>query len=435
MNRLFVLLSIVFSIVLFPAISWTASYYIDPVNGKDSNTGSISSPWKSLDYLIDNGMIESREWNSLPHTSSSYLVPKNSGAQIQGGDTLFLRSGMYDELYITSYYNTSPITIMAEPGSTAVFRNIRIRSSSNWIISNVTVSPSAFPDSSFSTMIDLDENDWSGPIQEITVKQCDLFSVADSSGWSSSDWNTKAKNGIGVDGSNMTISHNSLTNVNFGISVGASHSLVNRNTITNFSGDGLRGLGDYTVFEYNTVKNCYDVNSNHDDGFQSWSIGSDGKVGTGVVTGIVLRGNTIINYEDINQPFRGTLQGIGCFDGMFKDWVVEKNIIKVDHWHGISLYGAINAVIQDNIVMDQNNERPGPPWIYLHSHKNGTPPRDSLVKCNVAPRILWNDGTNNTIEYNTESETGGPRDSRCPALAKSVPMLHLLLLPVLSKEK
>ena len=46
---------------------------------------------------------------------------------------------------------------------------------------------------------------------------------------------------------------------------------------------------------------------------------------------MVLRGNTIINYEDPGQPHRGTLQGIGCFDGMFVDWVIENNVVIVDH--------------------------------------------------------------------------------------------------------
>ncbi|MEE4240671.1 MAG: right-handed parallel beta-helix repeat-containing protein [Desulfopila sp.] len=289
------------------------------------------------------------------------------------------------------------------------------------------MSPSAFPDASFSYLIDLDSHGWTGPVHSIKVSGCKLYSTASSGSWSREDWNSKAKNGISVDGTDMTVSHNSLTNVNFGISVGASHSLIEWNRIENFSGDGLRGLGDHTVFQYNTIKNCYDVNDNHDDGFQSWSVGADGKVGTGVVTGIVLRGNTIINYEDSRQPFRGALQGIGCFDGMFKDWTVEKNIIKVDHWHGISLYGAINVVIQNNIVTDLNAERPGPPWIWLRDHKNGTPPRDSLVMCNVAPSVRTDSGPNNVVQYNTISDTGWPRHPSCPSSTTITPMLPLLL--------
>jgi hypothetical protein len=181
----------------------------------------------------------------------------------------------------------------------------------------------------------------------------------------------------------MTIRDNRLLNVNFGISVGAGDSLIAGNLVENFAGDGLRGLGDHCTFEYNTVKNCYKVNANHDDGFQSWSTGPDG-VGSGEVVGIVLRGNTIINYEDPNQPYRGTLQGIGCFDGTFVDWVVENNVVITDHWHGITLLGARNCLVVNNTVLDLNETSPGPPWISIGKHKNGTAPVNCIVRNNLA---------------------------------------------------
>ncbi len=99
---------------------------------------------------------------------------------------------------------------------------------------------------------------------------------------------------------------------------------------------------------------------------------------------MVLRGNTIINYVDPNQPFRGTLQGIGCFDGTFVDWVVENNVIITDHWHGITLLGARNCLVINNTVMDRNNASPGPPWIRIANHKNGTAPVDCVVRNNLA---------------------------------------------------
>jgi hypothetical protein len=38
--------------------------------------------------------------------------------------------------------------------------------------------------------------------------------------------------------------------------------------------------------------------------------GSPSGVGSRQVVGVVLCGNTIINYDDLNQPYRGTLLGI-----------------------------------------------------------------------------------------------------------------------------
>lgn len=422
------LILVVIMMVIAPASGTAAQFYVDPADGDDSSNGSSATPWESLQRLFDQNLIESRQWDSLPYNNSSYLVPKNQGAPIKAGDTIFLRSGRYGELTIDQYYNASHIFLVADQGHTPLFSNISIRSSSRWTLVGLAVNPSSFGATDFSNLISLESHNYTGPIHTVTVNNCSIKTVSNSSSWSRSDWNTKVKNGVRVDGTNMKISNNNLINVNFGISVGASHSLIERNSITNFAGDGMRGLGDHTVFQYNTIKNCYDVNDNHDDGFQSWSRGSDGKVGTGSVKGIVLRGNTIINFEDPNQPFRGTLQGIGCFDGMFDDWIVEKNIVRVDHWHGISLYGARNSIIRDNIVTDPNGRANiGPPWIMLNKHKNGTPPSNNLVSCNISPKLIVSNGINNIVENNTLSETGGPRHPGCPGLAPIVPILPLLL--------
>ena len=412
-----------------PNLVIAADFYIDPINGADDNNGSAATPWKSLQYLFDNNMIETTNWESLPYSESSILVPKNVGAPVQAGDTIHLRSGQYGELDIRGYYNADPIAIKAEPGHIPLFRNIILRSASNWQLSGLHVNASAYAENGFSNLLSLESHGWSGPIDNIVVTHCQLASIDDSSAWTQSDWNSRVKNGIQVSGSNMTVAYNNLKNVNVGISVGASHSNIHHNLIENFAGDGLRGLGDYTTFAYNTVKNCYDVNDNHDDGFQSWSVGEDGRVGTGSVKGIVLRGNTIINYEDPGQPFRGTLQGIGCFDGMFEDWLVEDNIVKVDHWHGISLYGARNTIIRNNIVTDPNGqENIGPPWIMLRAHKNDTPSQDCQVICNVSPKLIVSDQPDIINEYNTISETGGPVHSACrPKSALPATLLPLIL--------
>ena len=51
--------------------------------------------------------------------------------------------------------------------------------------------------------------------------------------------------------------NNAVTNVRFGISVEGKDALVEDNSVVNFSADGLRGLGDDGVFQYNLVKNVY----------------------------------------------------------------------------------------------------------------------------------------------------------------------------------
>lgn len=360
-----------------------AEFYVDPQRGDANNDGSKQRPWRSLEDLLRRGQIESRDWESLPYKAGAALKPKNLGGPVRAGDTIHLKSGDYGELVIGGYYNEKPITIEAEPGEKPRFSRIHLRAASNWVLRGLIVSGERSADGRRYPLMHLESHGWRGPVEQIAVEDCVLSSTDDSSGWSADDWNRRARDGIRADGPRITVRRNRLKNVNFGISMSGPHALVEHNTVENFAGDGLRGLGDYSVFQYNVVKNCYDVNDNHDDGFQSWSIGPGG-VGTGEVKGIVLRGNTFINYDDPNQPHRGPLQGIGCFDGMFVDWVIENNVVVVDHYHGITLLGARGCKFVNNTVIDPNDQRPGPAALRVAPHKNKTPSRDCTVRNNLA---------------------------------------------------
>jgi len=389
-----------FAVLLpFAAPALAADFYVDPQRGDPANDGSAERPWRSLQEVFDRDLVESRAWDSLPYKEGSNPVPKNPDAPVKAGDTIWLRSGDYGDLLIQSYYNTGPITIAAAEGHTPRFHSVHVRSSSHWVLRGLHVSPEFGTGEKPRTMIGLESHGWRGPVHDVVVEDCVLRSAEDTSRWSAAQWNALASSGIGVDGARMTVRRNRLKNVNFGISVSASHALIEHNSVENFAGDGLRGLGDHCVFQYNVVKNCYDVNANHDDGFQSWSHGPGG-VGTGEVVGVVLRGNTIINYEDPNQPHLGTLQGIGCFDGMFVDWIVENNVVVVDHWHGITLGGARGCRIVNNTVIDPNDERPGPAAVRVSRHKNGTPSSGCTVRNNLVTSLHVQSGQGMTEDHN-----------------------------------
>lgn len=375
-----------------------ADFYVDPVQGSADGDGSVQKPWQSLQAVVDRGLVESRQWDKLPYRPGATLAIKNAGAPVRAGDTIWLRSGDYGAVEIRGCYNSDWITVSAEKGHVPRFSSIRIRSGSHWKLRGIQVRPAGAEAAKAGTLIDLESHGFHGPVHDVLVEHCRAESVQDASDWTVANWNTRAWNAIRVDGRNMTVRDCVFRNVNFGISVTASDSLIERNTVENFAGDGLRGLGDNTTFQYNTVKNCYDVNRNHDDGFQSWSRGSDGRVGRGEVRGIVLRGNTIINFEDPQQPHRGALQGIGCFDGMFVDWVVENNVVITDHYHGITLLGARNCRIVNNTVLDRREGRPGPPWVRIANHKDGTPSESCILRNNLTTALTAGAGV--TADHN-----------------------------------
>lgn len=381
------------------ATSLPGQHYVDPVNGTDSGDGSSAKPWKSLQDVIAR-QTETHTWEApLPYASGKNLVPVNAGAPVKPGDTIWLRSGNYGALTIQSAYNAKPITIAAEAGNVPRFSNVLVQSSQNWILRGFTVSASYAATYSTNTMVTVENNNWRGPAYDIVIDGFEIFSVPDETVWTlASDWDTKAANGISTTGARVTVRNCLIRNVDFALSMSGVDSRVEHNTIDGFSGDGLRGLGDGEVFEYNLVKNRRNVNSNHPDGFQSWSVGSDGAVGTGVVKNITLRGNVFIAYERPDIPFVGSIQGIGCFDGLFEGWVVENNVVITDHWHGISLYGARNCKIVNNTVVDINPATAEKPWIMVPAHKNGEPSKDCVIRNNLVARLnVAADSTNNIV--------------------------------------
>ncbi len=386
--------------LLVPARALAAEFWVDPVHGKTDADGSASSPWRSLQEVLDRGLVESRGWESLPYKEGAKLVAKNAGAPIEAGDTIYLRSGYYGDLAIVGYYNASDIHVVAEHGHTPRFRSVLVRAGSHWVFGGLHISPESAPKYERTLLFGIESHVREGPISDIIVQDCYLQSVEDSSKWSPPRIGTNSRaTDFEARGKNVILRKQcAFRNVNFGISVDAADSLIEGNLVENFAGDGMRGFGARSVFQYNTVKNTYNVNDNHDDGFQSWSFGEDG-VGTGEVVGIVLRGNTFINHEDPNQPHRGTLQGIGCFDGSYVGWTIENNEIIEDHWNGITLFGARDSRIVNNTVVDARAGDPGPPWIMIGPHKDGTPSTGNIVRNNLAGAINV-DGPGTVADHN-----------------------------------
>ncbi|MBD3320563.1 MAG: hypothetical protein GF350_05640 [Chitinivibrionales bacterium] len=372
-------------------LGYGSVFYIDPQHGDIGNDGSMQNPWSTLQEVIENNKIETRQPVDYPYHWGEPLEPKNSDAPVNAGDTLFLRDGYHGEILISRFYNTDYITIVADSGHTPGIKSLRTLGAGKWIFKNLRISPELVPPyEDIDPLVDIENHGYSGPSREIIVENCYIYSVEDASSWSMNDWDTQSCNAIGVGGAHVIIRNNYCRNVDFGISVGGDSCLVEGNTVENFAGDGLRGLGNDIAFVNNIVKNCYDVNGNHDDGFQSWSRTADG-VGQGTVYRIKLIGNVIINYDDPDQPFRGTLQGIGCFDGFFEDWIVENNVIITDHWHGITLSGAVNCRIVNNTVCDLNNQNPGPPWVRIGDHKTRGPSSGCIVRNNLTTSLNSSD--------------------------------------------
>ncbi|HEY0947330.1 MAG TPA: chitobiase/beta-hexosaminidase C-terminal domain-containing protein [Opitutaceae bacterium] len=354
-----------------------ATYYVDPATGSMSNNGSVTAPWSTLEAVF------------------------KAGKKFQPGDVINLRSGYHGYPTVTGN-NTGNVTIQAQSGHTPKLRKLVVNAASRWVISGLTISPEVVGSYEKGDFVALESNS-----SHITVEACTVYSAASIANWTAATWPERAGNGIRVGGPNCVIADNHIKNTRYGLQVwrSATGTVVSGNTIENFMGDGIRGLGNYCVYEYNIVKNSFRIDDHHDDGFQCWSTGSDGQVGTGVVRGVVLRGNMFISFTDPNQPEKGTMQGIGCFDGMFEDWVVENNLVVSDVWHGIAFYGAKNCRFVNNTVVANpiTSAFTAIPWLGIFAHKNGTASSGNLVRNNLASTFKLNGSA--TVDSNITSPT------------------------------
>ncbi len=352
----------------------STAYYCDPVNGNNENTGlTLSSAWPALETVI----------------SKKAFSP---------GDTIYLLSGNHGAPIVTRK-NSEDVVITKFPGENPVLKQLVFSGASHWKIDGLTISsegaripldpPLEHP------VYPLKENSLVQIVSNssaITMVDCYIASVGNSSEWTKDDWNYKAWNGIyNRQNSNVTIRNCHLKNINFGIdnSESCSDNLYEYNVIENFCGDGLRAHGTNTVIQYNTVKNSYDTNGNHDDLVQAFQSGQ---------VGLVLRGNILMAYTDQNQPFKSVCQGIGFFDGIFHDFVIENNIVATNHWHGITLLGAENCKIINNTVVDLDNTDSPVPWIMIDDHKNGTASSGCIIRNNICTDIRTGAGV--TTDHN-----------------------------------
>lgn len=354
-----------------------ATFICDPAKGSPQGDGSAERPWRTIQEVIAAKLLLCRD---------AAGNAANPNAPVKPGDTVLLRSGWHGVLRIAGGYNDPPITIAADKGHTPQVANIEIADGRKWTVKGLTVSPSLAPTPIAKPPEQLVMLGERGGEQcaDLVIEDCFVYSVLDTAGWSGKDWVEKPASGIwlGRNGKAHVARNNYVLNTRFGINLCAFDCLCEGNVVANYSGDGIRVTRDGQIVQYNVVRNNFvgsqDGDDNHDDGIQAFLFNK----GTGTMRGVTLRGNIIIARDTDNLPFPNPLQGIGCFDGPLVNFTVEKNVVLVNHWHGISLYDAQGCTIQDNACFSRwTNEKPKP-WICLGQKQKQA--KGNTVRNNVA---------------------------------------------------
>lgn len=380
-------------LLLLSSAASATDFYVDPK--VPNGNGTSEKPWSSLQQLFDQNLIETQNWETLPYAEGKPLVPQNPGAPIKAGDTIWLRSGDYGELTIQSHYNAAPIRIVAVAGEIPKFSKVTVQGAQNWTLEGLDVASEYALPVTKDQLVKVLSPAYQGPSRDIAIVGFTVKTREDVAAWVEADWDTMAANGIRLSGERCIARDNRVKNVNFGITTDGIGGLLEGNVVDNFSGDGMRVLGDDSVVQYNIIKNARQVNDNHSDGIQSWSPGP----GEGVIKNVVIRGNYLLNFEDPALPFHSKMQGIGLFDGTYENFVIENNVVIAGAYHGIAIYGSKSSRIVNNTVVDVDATDEPVPWITVEPHKNGTPSEGTIVRNNLSS-VLKEDQVGVTFDHN-----------------------------------
>jgi hypothetical protein len=341
-----------------PPVTPGTVYYVDPLTGSMANSGrSLAAPWSTLAAVLE---------------AKKPLV---------GGDVLVLLRGYHGAPLITGV-NVTDVVIRALPGHSPVVRSLTFTQASRWDVGGLTVfagaTPAGHPDASRGARgVDISLSQTDESCSFITVRDTSVYAAQGRLGCAAG-----ASAGMRVYATNYSIINCNLANGG-GLQLGyhSSSGRVVDCVIENFCGDGSGLRANNILLMGNYIYGSHKINGNHNDLFQSWA-----------ATGVVLKNNFLAAYANPAQPFLykpgvSDAQGMGCFDGWKRNWVVQGNVVLVDHPIGIWLLGYQGAVVTHNTVVRcgraglYNSRRP--PCIQMAPSKSGTASSGGVVANNL----------------------------------------------------
>ncbi|MCK5781959.1 MAG: discoidin domain-containing protein [Flavobacteriales bacterium] len=359
------------------------AYYCDPVNGSMSNSGTEASPWKSLQDVF----AAKKTFNS--------------------GDVIYLLTGAHGSPFMTGSHSDY-VTVKPLNGENPVIASIQVESASYWAFDGLTFSTNGSGGSFARDYMFLTKDN----ATYLKIENCTFSCAENSSAWSKNDWYTNSEDAVIIRGDNTIFNNNTIKNVYFALQMEGDYVEVRNNLIDNFGADAIRALGSHAIYENNIIRDAYveDYSVNHDDGIQMYD---KDNVAAGIIEDVIIRNNKIFNFADpitqgmVDDNLVGySMQGIIITDGHTENVFVENNLVVSDHYHGITLTGAINCKIQNNTVSktptSYNPTVEASPWIQIKNDKQGNGSTGNIIRNNIATKYTpWTyDEATNTAENN-----------------------------------
>ncbi len=271
-----------------PTGSTGPTYYVS-TSGSDSNPGTLTAPWRTVDH---------------------------AASVADAGSTVLIEAGSYPEDVTLAVSGTpgNPITFEANGSEAVTVRSFNV-AASDVTVENLTISGAS------GNCVTIQP-----ALSDVTVKSDEINHCAedgihfqrpgnppDSSGYTSEVLVKEvAISDVGLsdeDGNDMTIYGNHVT--------------VERSELTGTPNDAVDLWGDHISFLYDKVHNISNPYGNHNDAFQTWTYkpGENDGANGDPVTNFLAERNTIENIEGANaHAFIDTGPGS-------EKWNIERNVI------------------------------------------------------------------------------------------------------------
>lgn len=343
-------------------------FYVDPASGDDSNDGSSTAPWASLQVVFDNYV----------DCSSEDGTRKHSDAPVKGGDVIVLRGrdGYSEPLSINGCYNTDYVRVVAETHREPELRFLKLRGGAYWHFEGLT-----FLHDGGGQMFKVENHNSHGQGHHIRLHD-NLMTSGDLK--TKADYVNKSSDAIRLNQTDHTsITCNSMVKVAQALTISGDSVDVLHNHIELFTRDAIVNSGSDNRYIGNKVYDNVKLGDGHHDDFFQSHMGSYPDTSSNVVIAY----NLFMNRYRSQQPSDtyGPTQCVGAFEeGPKTNWSVYNNVCKTDHYHGITLKSMSNSSVMNNTVVgggDLPGEREGssPPYSWINLSGSDNTVRNNLT--------------------------------------------------------
>lgn len=342
-----------------------ASYYVAPLGAKPgcaSPDGSLKCPWPTLGGALAN-------------------------LKVVGGDTILLMDGNHGHVRTNRAFDTEVI-VQSQNNSNAHLNSIHFSDLAQHItLKNLKIWRTDADEKAYMV------RSYTGA-SNLTFENLDIRSRPDTDAqldWAAARWTAVAGVGMELRGKNYVVRNCRVSAVHVGIFAVGSGALIENNVVMDFTGDGIKSGGSNSIFRSNLVKNRFKVSATHADGFQAYA--------PTVLTNLTLENNIILEWTYAkSHPLRGSLQGIGMFNGYYDNVLIQNNVIATRHYHGITVQGTRHSKILNNTVVNIDGIVDKAPWIRIVGKTSTLPSQDVIVANNVAMQFHGStDAANNVL--------------------------------------